>query len=495
MQILPLGKSQFIDSNGAPLAGGQVFYYAPGTTNPVNTYQDSSGTVPNTNPVVLDSNGQAVIWGSGSFRQVVQNSAGVTIWDQVVQSADSGFVLFQSNLADPSLVGNGDALVAVKQPYSGAVSRNQHQKNAERISIKDFGAKGDGATNDSPAFQAAENACAAGTVLNVFIPDGTYLLNTNVTAGPGTINWQFSGGASLSGTGTLAHQASSMTYNATPNVSKRMSVWHGTAANPTTDGTTPTAYIQRVDKSVSGDTAANLIPALYVTHKRLPGGTGWLYGGYFYLEDQSTSGAAQSVGLASSAHGVSTGAVWGLYTEAWAHNHAVTATGFEVDTYNYSGSDYTYNDTFPTTAPFTCGVWNISFGPNKNTFAHGIASGSVANQWRTGIYMKTFSVDHIGIDIQAQPQTLINFKYGASTDGTGITPGGIGLDVGLKAAASYGTGPNQCAIHMRDQRLGFGSFAFMQFNVATNAIELWVYNGSTYDRRGYFDLAAADHAF
>jgi hypothetical protein len=48
---------------------------------------------------------------------------------------------------------------------------------------------------------------------------------------------------------------------------------------------------------------------------------------------------------------------------------------------------------------------------------------------------------------------------------------------------------------MRDQRLGFGSFSFFQFNAAQNKIELWVYNGSTFDRRGYFDLTAADHAF
>ncbi|CZU78616.1 T7 tail fiber protein [Enterobacter hormaechei] len=41
--------------------------------------------------------------------------------------------------------GNGDALVAVKQPYAGAVARTQHQKNAEFISVTDFGAVGDGA--------------------------------------------------------------------------------------------------------------------------------------------------------------------------------------------------------------------------------------------------------------------------------------------------------------------------------------------------------------
>lgn len=352
-----------------------------------------------------------------------------------------------------------------------------------------FGALCDGVTDDSAACQAIANAVPSGATWEVLVP-ASMVVNSAVTAGAGTIAWKFLQGASLLGTGSLPFHSSAMTYNGTPNVGKRSSIWHGSQANPTTDGTTPSVYIQRVDKSVVGDDPAHLIPALYVTHKRLPGGTGWLYGGYFYLEDQSTTGAAQSVALASSVHGVTKGDVWGLYTEAWTHNPNVTATAFEVDTFNYSGSDYTYNDTFPTTAPFTCGVWNISFGPNKNSFAHGIASGGVANMWRTGIYMKTFSIDHIGIDIQAQPSTLIRFKYGASTDGTGVTPGGIGLDVGSQIDAAYGTGANQCAIHLRDQRLGFGSFGYMQFNAGSNTLEFWA-GGS---RRGFIDMAGADHA-
>ncbi|MFV4760111.1 phage head-binding domain-containing protein [Citrobacter freundii] len=40
--------------------------------------------------------------------------------------------------------GLGDALVAVKQPYTGSVVRTQHEKNADFISAKDFGAIGDG---------------------------------------------------------------------------------------------------------------------------------------------------------------------------------------------------------------------------------------------------------------------------------------------------------------------------------------------------------------
>jgi hypothetical protein len=105
MQILPNGKTQFIDATGAPLVGGMVYFYAPGTANPVNTYKDSGGSIPNTNPVVLDSNGQATIWGSGTFRQVVQNAAGVQIWDQLVSSPAGSGDLSSANGA--SFVGYG----------------------------------------------------------------------------------------------------------------------------------------------------------------------------------------------------------------------------------------------------------------------------------------------------------------------------------------------------------------------------------------------------
>ncbi|WP_186068596.1 hypothetical protein [Burkholderia gladioli] len=87
--ILPNGRVQFIDQNGKPLVAGSVTFYEPGTTTKKDTFQDSAMTEPNTNPVVLDSRGQATIWGSGTYRQIVQDVFGVTIWDQIVSSSTS----------------------------------------------------------------------------------------------------------------------------------------------------------------------------------------------------------------------------------------------------------------------------------------------------------------------------------------------------------------------------------------------------------------------
>ncbi|MCA8251762.1 hypothetical protein LGM89_00665 [Burkholderia sp. AU31624] len=104
--ILPNGKNQFIDQNGKPLVNGTVTFYLPGTTTKKDTYQDAALTQPNTNPVVLDSKGQATIWGNGSYRQVTQDALGVVIWDQVVSAAVSSDSLAGST--GSSLIGTPD---------------------------------------------------------------------------------------------------------------------------------------------------------------------------------------------------------------------------------------------------------------------------------------------------------------------------------------------------------------------------------------------------
>lgn len=85
--LLPNGKQYFVDPNGRPLAAGKVFFYIPNTTTPKDTWQDSGETILNTNPVALDGNGLALIYGDGIYRQIVQDKDGNLIWDQLTSSA------------------------------------------------------------------------------------------------------------------------------------------------------------------------------------------------------------------------------------------------------------------------------------------------------------------------------------------------------------------------------------------------------------------------
>lgn len=83
--LLPNGEQQFNDQNGQPYAGGRVYFYSPATTTPKNTWQDPFQHTLNTNPVLLNSAGRAIIYGSGNYRQILQDQFGNTIWDQQTQ--------------------------------------------------------------------------------------------------------------------------------------------------------------------------------------------------------------------------------------------------------------------------------------------------------------------------------------------------------------------------------------------------------------------------
>lgn len=288
---------------------------------------------------------------------------------------------------------------------------------------------------------------------------------------------------------SFGNKASQMSYNATPNTSKFFSIMHGDNASPTTDGTLPSLYIQRVDKSATEDSPAYLIPALYSVHKRLDGGTGWCYSGLFYLEDQSSTGNAQSVAVAGMAYSKNNADVWGVYGDAFSFSPYACITGAEFDATNKSGQDYLYDEIYPVNNPFSCAVWAFGGGEHKNSFAYGLGAGKAETMFGVGLYMKTWSVEKYAIDIQAQPHTLIHFKYGASSDGTGRKIGGIGLDAGKQAY--YGYGQNQGAVHLRDHAICFGheGLGHIKYNALEGKLEFW-YNGQ---RRGYVNCNGLDH--
>jgi hypothetical protein len=111
--LLPNGKQSFTNSAGAPLVGGKLYTYDAGTNNPSATYQDAAGTVPNTNPVILDARGEALVFWSGTYKVVLKDAADVTIWT-VDQVSDSSLLANQilTRLASGASAADGAGMVA-----------------------------------------------------------------------------------------------------------------------------------------------------------------------------------------------------------------------------------------------------------------------------------------------------------------------------------------------------------------------------------------------
>ena len=110
--LTPVAKMQFLDVTGAPLVGGLLYTYAAGTTTPQACYTDSSGATANTNPVVLDSRGEANIWlASATYKFRLCSSDNTELWTVDNISAPtsslspvlSGNVTIDSDSAGPAL--------------------------------------------------------------------------------------------------------------------------------------------------------------------------------------------------------------------------------------------------------------------------------------------------------------------------------------------------------------------------------------------------------
>jgi len=78
---------QGLGFGGIPLPGGQLSSFVAGTSTPQATYTDSTMSTPNTNPVILNANGQAPVWLNPSlvYKFVLQDRFGNQIFsaDQV----------------------------------------------------------------------------------------------------------------------------------------------------------------------------------------------------------------------------------------------------------------------------------------------------------------------------------------------------------------------------------------------------------------------------
>ncbi len=159
--LMPQGKQQYFTAGGIPLVGGKVYTYAAGTTTPLATYTTAAASTPNTNPVILDSRGEAsIFFSAANYKIVMKDSLDSTIWTQDNLPGDQAATIL-ANLA----ASTGSSLVGYLPAGTGAVATTVQEKLRESVSVKDFGAVGDGVADDTAALNNA--AAAANGYVNL----------------------------------------------------------------------------------------------------------------------------------------------------------------------------------------------------------------------------------------------------------------------------------------------------------------------------------------
>ena len=202
------------DSTGRPLDKGVVYFGEQDKDPefyPINLFSDDALTKPLAQPVhtkcgylydkgdmvephakeiiysvkVLDSYGRKVFYKGAMMRNSwnddVISQIGAAIIESQTAAVIAAEIAVQDAINNTAVEGGvlADTFVTATANGVGTIARTQRDKNSDTVSVKDFGAKGDGAVDDSMPVQAAIDYCELeGTTLH--IPKGLYVV-TNIS--------------------------------------------------------------------------------------------------------------------------------------------------------------------------------------------------------------------------------------------------------------------------------------------------------------------------
>ena len=163
----------FLDIDGQPLDAGYIYLGVANQAteaNPIQAYWDAALTVAATQPILtkagfpVNAGVPARVYVNSDYSIVVKNRNGY----QVFSSPTS------TDRYNDAVVNIDSSDVSFLQAGTGAVARTAQAKMRDVVSVKDFGAVGDGVADDTAAIQAAIDAVYAAGGGTIDIPPGVY---------------------------------------------------------------------------------------------------------------------------------------------------------------------------------------------------------------------------------------------------------------------------------------------------------------------------------
>lgn len=172
----------FLDIDGQPLDAGYIYLGVANQAteaNPIQAYWDAALSVPATQPILtkagfpVNAGVPARVYVNSDYSIVVKNR--------------NGFQVFSSPIAtdrfNDAVVNIDSSDVTFLQAGTGAVARTAQAKMRDVVSVKDFGAVGDGVTDDTAAIQAAVTYAINSNLKAVYIPSGVYVVSATINLG------------------------------------------------------------------------------------------------------------------------------------------------------------------------------------------------------------------------------------------------------------------------------------------------------------------------
>lgn len=165
----------FTDIDGQPLEDGYVWIGVANLQpigNPITVYWDAALTIPAVQPIRTlagypsNSGTPARLYVNSDYSIRVMNKNGSVVYSAPAATERYGNLI---NAED----------VIYDPPFANAVQTNVEAKLAQTVSIKDFGAVGDGATDDTNAIQDAVDSLAL-TGGSIYFPTGKYKVTAQI---------------------------------------------------------------------------------------------------------------------------------------------------------------------------------------------------------------------------------------------------------------------------------------------------------------------------